>query len=91
MLFALLTGLRQSNIHKLEWSPVNLQLRHAWIHGMQSKNRRPIAVPLNNIAIAVLQRQLGKHETSVFIYEGKPRKAANTKAWGCSLKRTGTI
>jgi integrase len=89
VLFALATGLRQSNILKLEWAQVNLELRHAWIHGMQSKNRRPIAVPLNDIAIAVLQRQLGKHETKVFTYAGKPLKAANTRAWGHALKRAG--
>ncbi len=89
VLFALATGLRQSNILKLEWSQVNLELRHAWIHGIQSKNRRPIAVPLNDIAIAVLQRQLGKHETCVFTYAGKPLKAANTKAWGRALIRAG--
>ena len=89
VLFALATGLRQSNILKLEWSQVNLELRHAWIHGMQSKNRRPIAVPLNDIAIAVLQRQIGKHETSVFTYLGGPLKAANTRAWGRALKRAG--
>ena len=89
VLFALATGLRQSNILKLEWSQVSLELRHAWIHGMQSKNRRPIAVPLNDIAIAVLQRQIGKHETSVFTYLGEPLKAANTRAWGRALKRAG--
>ena len=65
VLFALATGLRQSNILQLEWSQVNLALRHAWIHGIQSKNRRPIAVPLNDIAISVLQRQIGKHSSFV--------------------------
>ena len=89
VLFALATGLRQSNILKLEWSQVNFELRHAWIHSMQSKNRRPIAVPLNDIAIAVLQRQIGKHETRVFTYAGNPLKAANTRAWGRALKRAG--
>ena len=89
VLFALATGLRQSNILELEWSQVNLELRHAWIHGIQSKNRRPIAVPLNDIAISVLQRQIGKHETRVFTYAGKPLKAANTRAWGSALKRAG--
>ena len=89
VLFALATGLRQSNILQLQWSQVNLELRHAWIHGMQSKNRRPIAVPLNDIAIAVLARQIGKHESCVFTYAGKPLHSANTKAWGRALKRAG--
>lgn len=91
VMFALATGLRQRNVLELEWSQVNLELRHAWIHAGQSKNRRPIAVPLNDTAMQVLQRQLGKHETRVFTYLGKPLKAANTKAWGNALKRAGII
>ena len=89
VMFALATGLRQRNVLELEWSQVNLELRHAWIHAGQSKNRRPIAVPLNDTAIQVLQRQLGKHEIRVFTYSGKPLKAANTKAWSNALKRAG--
>jgi integrase len=89
VMFALATGLRQRNVLELEWSQVNLELRHAWIHAGQSKNRRPIAVPLNDTAMQVLQRQLGKHETRVFTYLGKPLKAANTKAWSNALKRAG--
>lgn len=57
VLFALATGLRQRNVLRLEWEQVNLEQRHAWIHGWQSKNRRPIAVPLNDAAVAVLERQ----------------------------------
>jgi integrase len=89
VMFALATGLRQRNVLELEWSQVNLELRHAWIHAGQSKNRRPIAVPLNDTAMQVLQRQQGKHETRVFTYLGKPLKAANTKAWANALKRAG--
>lgn len=89
VLFALATGLRQSNVVKLEWSQVNLELCHAWVKGNESKNRKPIAIPLNDIAIAVLRRQQGKHPTRVFTYEGKPFKAANTRAWGLALKRAG--
>lgn len=89
VMFALATGLRQRNVLDLEWSQVNLELRHAWVRGTHSKNRRPIAIPLNDTAIKVLQRQLGKHETHVFTYLGKPLKAANTRAWGLALKRAG--
>jgi integrase len=89
VLFALATGLRQSNVLHLEWSQVNLEQRHAWIHGAQSKNRRPIAVPLNDAALAVLRRQVGKHSERVFTYRGNPLKAANTRAWGLALDRAG--
>lgn len=89
VMFALATGLRQRNVLELEWSQVNLALCHAWIHASQSKNRKPIAIPLNDTAIQVLQRQIGKHATRVFTYAGKPLKAANTKAWSNALKRAG--
>lgn len=87
VLFALATGLRQSNVLELEWSQVNLELRHAWIHGTQSKNRRPISVPLNEIAMTVLRRQVGKHQDRVFTYRGNPIKWANTLPWRNALKR----
>lgn len=89
VLFALATGLRQRNVLKLEWSQVNLDLRHAWIPGWQSKNRRAISVPLNEMALGVLHRQFGKHPDRVFTYAGRPLNAANTKAWRAALKRAG--
>lgn len=89
VLFALATGLRQSNVVKLEWSQVNLDLKHAWVKGNDSKNRKPVAIPLNDIAIAVLQRQEGKHRTRVFTYEDEPFESANTRAWRLALKRAG--
>ena len=89
VLFALATGLRQRNVLRLEWGQVNLELRHAWIQGWQSKNRRPIAVPLNDTAIAVLERQKGKHLTRVFTFNGKPLNSANTRVWTSALTRAG--
>jgi len=87
--FALATGLRQSNALRLEWAQVNLEQRHAWVHATQSKNRRPISIPLNSAAYAVLLRQRGKHHERVFTYQGKPLNSANTKAWQQALKRAG--
>ena len=89
VLFALLTGLRQANVVKLEWPQVNLELGHMWVNAAQSKNRKPISVPLNREALAVLQRQLGKHPARVFTYAGRPIANANTLAWRNALKRAG--
>jgi integrase len=89
VLFALATGLRQSNVLGLEWSHVNLDTGHAWVGAAQSKNRRPIAVPLNATALAVLRRQLGKHPERVFTYRGRPLAWGNTLAWRSALKRAG--
>ncbi|WP_430793418.1 tyrosine-type recombinase/integrase [Azonexus hydrophilus] len=87
VLFSLATGLRQGNVLKLEWSQINLEQRHAWVHAWQSKNRRPIAIPLNEAAYSVLIRQKGKHESRVFTFRGKPLESANTRAWHKALKR----
>src|SRR5438552_3228761 len=81
VLFALATGLRQSNVLKLEWSHVNLETGHAWVDANQSKNGRAIAVPLNSTALDVLRRQIGKHPVRVFTYAGNPLDRANTHAW----------
>ena len=89
VLFALVTGLRQSNVLGLEWSHVNLDTGHAWVGAAQSKNRRPIAVPLNTNAVEVLRRQLGKHPERVFTYRGRPISWGNTRAWREALKRVG--
>jgi integrase len=89
VLFTLATGLRQSNVLRLEWSHVNLESGHAWVDADQSKNRRPIAVPLNLKGLEVLRRQIGKHPARVFTYAGRPLDRANTHAWQRALKRAG--
>lgn len=89
VMFALATGLRQSNVLKLEWAKVDLERQHAWVDEIDSKNGSAIAVPLNSLAMEVLLRQKGKHETRVFTYAGKPISNANTKAWKKALLRAG--
>ena len=83
VLFALATGLRQSNVLKLEWAQVNLELQHAWVQGTQCKNRRPISVPLNEIATGVLKRQVGKHSQRYLPSKGnqsrRPTPAAGNR------------
>jgi integrase len=87
--FSLATGLRRSNVTKLEWSQVDMQRNVAWIHGDQAKAGKPIHVTLNATAIAVLTKQIGKHPRSVFCYKGKSITQVNTKAWYKALKRAG--
>jgi integrase len=89
VMFALSTGLRQSNVLRLEWSQVDLERRVAWIHADQAKARRPIHVCLNSTALETLVRQLGKHPEHVFTFNGKPVAWANTRAWREALKRAG--
>ena len=40
-----------------------------------------MGIPLNNEAVVVLRKQLGKHKRYVFTYFGKPIAKANTKAF----------
>lgn len=87
--FALSTGLRQANILNLAWDQVDLGRRVAWIHPDQAKARRAIAVPLNEEAVAVIRRQLGRHIRYVFTYKGNPVGNVNTKAWKKALARCG--
>jgi len=89
--FSIATGLRESNVTKLEWSQVDLSRRVAWIHADQSKSGKAIGIPLNNEAVVVLRQQLGKHSLRVFTYRGKPVLKANTKAWRQALVRTGIV
>ena len=89
VLFALSTGLRQSNVIGLEWSQVDLERRIAWIYADQAKGGYDIHVPLNAMALEVFTRQVGKHPTRVFTYKGRPIAWANTRAWREALKRAG--
>jgi integrase len=89
VLFALATGLRQRNILDLSWDRVDLARRIATIEGGDTKNGEALGVPLNDIAVAVLERQRGRHRSYVFTYRGKPLRTANTRAWRGALKACG--
>lgn len=83
------TGLRQANVKGLEWQYVDLERRHAWIPGSKHKNGKPHSVPLNEMALAVLRKQIGQHPTRVFTYQGKAIEQVATRAWRTALERAG--
>jgi integrase len=87
--FAVATGLRQANVKGLEWAYVSMDRQHAWIPGDKHKNGKPHSVPLNEMALAILRKQLGKHPTRVFTFRGEPIGQVNTKAWTAALERAG--
>ncbi|MFL6775239.1 MAG: site-specific integrase, partial [Sphingomicrobium sp.] len=89
VLFALSTGLRQRNVLHLGWDQVDLHRRIATIEAGDTKNGNALGVPLNEAAVAVLQRQQGKHKSRVFTYRGKPLNSANTRTWRKALKACG--
>ncbi len=63
--------------------------RVAWIHPDEAKAGRAIGVPLNEDALDVLRRRLGRHRDYVFTYQGKPVDRCSTKAWKRALERAG--
>jgi integrase len=79
--FSLETGLRRANVTHLEWSQVDLTRRTAWVPGDKTKNRKALAVPLSDRAVAILEAQSGRHPTWVFVRAGKPVYQTSTRAW----------
>jgi integrase len=88
-LFALATGLRQSNVLQLQWSQVDLARSVCWIFADQAKAGRDIHVSLSSLAKEVLTRQIGKHLARVFTFRGRPLNSINTKSWHAALTRAG--
>lgn len=87
--FSLATGLRKANVTGLMWQQVDLANRRAWVHPDQAKARKAIPVPLNDDALAIVRRQLGKHRDLVFTFRGAPVDQVSTKAWYKALERAG--
>src|SRR5690606_37119822 len=86
---ALMTGLRQRNVSFLRWDQVDMVRRVAWIHPDEAKAGRAIGVPLNEDALDVLRRRLGRHRVYVFTYNDRPVKQCSTVAWKRALERAG--
>ena len=89
VLFALATGLRQGNILGLTWDRVDTARRIATIEHGDTKNGEALGIPLNDVALGVLERQGGKHPQHVFTYRGRPLRSANTRTWRVALKACG--
>lgn len=88
--FALATGLRRANVLRLEWSQVDMARRVCWIYGDQAKGGKDIHVSLNSTALAVLERQRGKHERFVFVGKrGKPQTQIYAEGWKAALEAAG--
>ncbi len=85
--FGFATGLRQANITGLEWSQVDLVTRRAWIHPDQAKARKPIGVPLNHEAVALIRKQIGKHSRFVFVRNGNPITSWDREQWLAACAR----
>ena len=101
VMFALATGLRKSNVAGLEWERIDLERRCCFVPGYLSKSGEPIPVPLNDDAIAVLERWQIKHDEAgdswspevhryVFVYRRRaPIQKLTTAMWRRECKAIG--
>ncbi|OSI18385.1 integrase [Neisseria dumasiana] len=87
IIFSLNTGLRQSNVLNLKWSQIDLDRKVAWCYPDEMKAGRALGVVLNEAAIEVLRRQIGKHSDYVFVNKrGNPIVGINSRYWKKSLE-----
>jgi integrase len=87
--FSLATGLRRANVTGLKWDQVDMVNRRASLHPDQAKARTAIPVPLNEDAMKLVGRQVGKHRDLVFSFRGRQVQQVSTKAWSTALELTG--
>jgi integrase len=87
--FTLETGLRENNVLNLEWNQIDLQRRVAWLHGDQTKQAKPIGVPLNDAACAILASRRGTNKQYVFAHpdSGLPLYKASNRAWYTAVRK----
>lgn len=81
VLFALHTGLRESELTGLKWSEEIPNLGIFILPGHRTKNSEDRIVPLNSTAKAIIEAQRGKHDEFVFTFKGNPVLRINGHAW----------
>jgi integrase len=85
VLFAVNTGLRESNVCGLDWSwevPVPEVGRGVFVIPREAfKTNRPHVAILNDIAWSIIEAQRGQHPIWVFPYQDKRVSTMNNTAW----------
>lgn len=88
--FSLATGLRQSNVINLRWQQLDLQRGVAWVDASESKSGRAIGIALNQTALNVIQKQMGKHKEYVFTHsKGRRLHSISSRIWRNALAAAG--
>jgi integrase len=87
--FAVLTGLRESNVTGLRWEWIDLEKRQLWIPPEETKNGIALGIPLNSDALRLILAIPGTRTGPVFTYKGRQVTRANNTAWRKALKREG--
>ncbi|WP_367155163.1 tyrosine-type recombinase/integrase [Methylomonas sp. HYX-M1] len=81
VMFALHTGLRETELTRLRWSEEDQQQGIFILPGERVKNGQDRIVPLNSVAQAIIEQQRGLHAVYVFTYKGEPVQRLNGHAW----------
>lgn len=85
VLFAVNTGLRDSNVCHLQWqweiSVAGIDRSIFVIPPEAFKSKRPHVVILNDVAWSIIETQRGKHPIWVFPYRGRAIDKLNNTAW----------
>lgn len=85
----LLTGARKTNVLRMRWEHVDLDLGLWMIPAAEFKNGSDHTIPLSAAALAVLSRRKGDDATWVFPGRRKGRPLAEPKrAWGRLMERS---
>jgi integrase len=92
-LFAVSTGLRDSNLCGLRWSwevPIVQLGRSVFVIPREAfKSRRPHVVILNDAAWSIVESRRGQHADWVFTFRGKPVQTMNNTAWQRARRKAG--
>jgi integrase len=93
VLFAVNTGLRDSNVCALRWSwemPIAHLGRILFAIPREAfKSRRPHVVILNDAAWSIVESQRSGHPDWVFAYRGKAVRSMNNTAWQRARREAG--
>ena len=85
-LFSLLTGVRMSNCFNLKWE--HIKKDQIAIDGTETKNGKPLCVPLN-LKCRELLESIEKKSPYVFTYAGRKMRRASNTGWYNALKKAG--
>ena len=86
--FGAATGLRSSNIRKLKWSSIHNKT--AYVDSLSAKAKKPIGIPLNADAMAILKQQAKAHPVYVFTdHLGRAPVGSLKTCWGKARIRAG--
>jgi integrase len=87
-LFAVLTGLRLSNVLSLRWQAVSIENSLVWVDSVDAKGGKNISVPLSLEAVEILKAQTRYKHGYVFTYKGKPT-ASIKKGFNYAVEKAG--